>query len=90
MGFNSAFKGLIKTDDGDDYIILAFFFNYALQPLRLTVWSWLDVPTFATRRLHACHRARAPSGEGGTMGEKCPVILPKCLLPLLLGIFYMP
>jgi len=37
MGFNSAFKGLIKTDDGDDYIILAFFFNYALQPLRLTV-----------------------------------------------------
>jgi len=22
---------------------------------------WLDVPTVATRRLHACHHARAPS-----------------------------
>ena len=30
--------------------------------LRLIVRSWLDVPTFATRRLHACHHARAPSG----------------------------
>jgi hypothetical protein len=26
------------------------------------VRSELDVPTFATRRLHACHHARAPSG----------------------------
>ena len=24
--------------------------------------SGLDVPTFATRRLHACHHARAPNG----------------------------
>jgi len=30
--------------------------------LRLIVRSWLDVPTFATRRLHACQHARAPSG----------------------------
>jgi len=29
--------------------------------LRLIVQSWLDVPTFATRRLHACHHAGAPS-----------------------------
>jgi len=36
-------------------------FNYALHPLRLIVRSWLDVPTFATRRLHAYHHARAPS-----------------------------
>ena len=48
-------------------------YNYALQPLRLIVRSWLDVQTFATRRLHACYHAR----EGGTVGEKCPVILPK-------------
>ena len=42
--------------------VLLFIFNYALQPLRLIVRSGLDVPTFATRRLHACHHARAPSG----------------------------
>jgi hypothetical protein len=30
--------------------------------LRLIVRSWLDVPTSATRRLHACQHARAPSG----------------------------
>jgi hypothetical protein len=30
--------------------------------LRHIVRSGLDVPTFATRRLHACHHARAPSG----------------------------
>jgi hypothetical protein len=39
-----------------------FFFTYALQPLRRIVRSWLDVSTFATRRVHACHYARAPSG----------------------------
>ena len=30
--------------------------------LRLIVRSGLDVQTFVTRRLHACHHARAPSG----------------------------
>jgi len=30
------------------------YFNYALQVLGLIVRSWLDVPTFATRRIHAC------------------------------------
>ena len=47
-----------------------YFFNYALQPLRLTVPSGLDVPTFATRRLHACHHARAPSGRRWNCGRK--------------------
>jgi len=42
-------------------VLLLFFFNYAVQLLRLIVRSGLDVPTFATRRLHACHHARAPS-----------------------------
>jgi hypothetical protein len=31
--------------------------------LKLIVRSELDVSTFVTRRLHACHHARAPSGE---------------------------
>jgi len=39
-----------------------YIFNYALHPLRLTARSGLDVPTFATRRLHACCHARARSG----------------------------
>ena len=38
--------------------------------LRLTVRSWLDVPTFATRRLHACHHARVPSGGRWNCGRE--------------------
>jgi hypothetical protein len=34
------------------------------------VRSWLDVPTFATRRLHACHHARAPSGGRWICGRE--------------------
>jgi hypothetical protein len=41
---------------------LCLFSTYALQPSRLIVRSGLDVPTFATRHLHVCHHARAPSG----------------------------
>jgi hypothetical protein len=44
--------------------------------LRLIVRSELDVPAFATRHPHVCHHVRA-----GTVGEKCPGILPKCRLP---------
>ena len=32
--------------------------------------SWLDVPIFATRRLRACHHARAPSGERWNCGRE--------------------
>jgi len=39
-------------------IIIIIIINYALQPLRLIVRYGLDVPTFATRRLHACHRTQ--------------------------------
>ena len=41
--------------------VIIIIFNYALQPSRLIVRSGLDVSSFATRRLHACHHARAPS-----------------------------
>jgi len=47
-----------------------FIFNYALQPLRLIVRSGLDVPTFPTRRLHACHHAIAPSGGRWNCGRE--------------------
>jgi hypothetical protein len=39
---------------------LCFFTTHC--SLRLIVLSGLDVSTLATRRLHACHHARAPSG----------------------------
>jgi hypothetical protein len=38
--------------------------------LRLIVRSELEVPTFATRPLHACHRARAPSGGRWNCGRE--------------------
>jgi len=38
--------------------------------LRLIVRSELDVPTFATRRLHACHHAKAPSGGRWNCGRE--------------------
>jgi len=47
-----------------------FFSSYTLQPSRLIVRSGLDVPTFATRRLHACHHARAPSGGRWNCGQE--------------------
>jgi len=45
-------------------------FNCSLQPLRLIVRSWLVVPTFATRRLHSCHHAWAPSGGRWSCGRE--------------------
>jgi hypothetical protein len=54
-------KDCTKLNENPSHDLVActvIFFNYALQPLRLIVRSGLDVPTFATRRLHA----RAPSG----------------------------
>jgi len=53
------------------------------QPLRLIVLPYLpplflDVPTSATRCLHARNNARDPSSERWNyVGEKVPVILPK-------------
>ena len=49
---------------------IIIIFNYALQPSRLIVRSGLDVPTFVTRRLHACHHARAPSGGRWNCGRE--------------------
>jgi hypothetical protein len=40
---------------------LFLFLQLRTAALRLNVRSWLDVSTFATWRLHACHDARAPS-----------------------------
>jgi len=45
---------------GPLYQVLVIIFQCSF--LRRIVRSGIEVPTFATRRLHACHHARAPSG----------------------------
>ena len=72
--------GLLALKDETDYN----YFHQRTAALRLIVRSWLDVLTFTTRE--------HPAAESETLGEKCPVILPKCrfTLQLHLGIFYMP
>jgi hypothetical protein len=47
-----------------------YYFQLRTAALRLIVRSWVDVPTFATRRLHACHHARAPSGGRWNCGRE--------------------
>jgi hypothetical protein len=72
--------------------IFWFILNYAPHPLRLIVQSRIDVPTFATRRLHACHHARAPSGGRWNCGRR-EIFGKFCLnvdFHINLGIFYMP
>ena len=72
-------------------LLLLLFATYALQPSRLIVRSGLDVPTFATRRLHACHHARAPSGGMWNCGrEMFGNFAQMPIYTIHLGIFYMP
>jgi len=52
------------------YIPVFLFIQLRTAALRFIVLSWLDVPTFATRRLHACHHARAPSGGRWNCGRE--------------------
>jgi len=64
--------------------------HYALQPFKAYVRSGLDVPTFATRRLHACHHAKAPSAGRWNCGREMSgnfAQMPTSTLHL--GIFYM-
>jgi len=61
---------LVSRNEVSICAFILFIFNYALQPLRLIVRSGLDVTTFATRRLHVCHHARAPSGGRWNCGRE--------------------
>ena len=75
-----SFASLPMQESETQYFILFTFFWYTFSlpcvfiqlrtaALRLIVRSWLDFPTFATRRLHACHHARAPSGGKWNCGR---------------------
>jgi hypothetical protein len=71
--------------------LLSLFSTTHCSLLRLIVRSGLEVPTFATRRLHACHHARAPSGGRWNCGRKMSenfALMPTSTLHL--RIFYMP
>ena len=59
-------------------LLLLLFFQVRTAALRLIVRSWLDVPTFATNVSTRVTTREHPAAEGGTVGEKCLVILPKC------------
>jgi len=50
--------------------IFFLFIQLRTAALRLTMRSWLDVPTFAIRRPHACHPTRAPSGGRWNCGRE--------------------
>jgi len=52
------------------FVRICLFIQLCTAALRLIVRSWLDVPTFATRCLHACHHARAPSGGTWNCGRE--------------------
>jgi hypothetical protein len=62
-------------------LLLLLFSTYALQLSKLIVRSGLEVPTFATRHVHACYHAIAPSGGRWNCGREMLGILPKCQLP---------
>jgi hypothetical protein len=49
---------------------VCLFVQLRTAALRLIVRFWLDVPNFATRRLHACHHAREPSGGRWNCGQE--------------------
>ena len=72
----------------EEVIIIFFQLRTAAFKAYCAIW---------VRRSNFCHLASPrvttrehPAAEGGTLGEKCPVILPKCRSTLHLGIYYMP
>jgi len=52
------------------WLFVCLFIQLRTAALRLIVRCSLDVPTFATRRLHVCHHARAPSGGMWNCGRE--------------------
>jgi len=54
----------------NSFSFTCLFIQLRTAALRLIVRSWLDVLAFATRRLHPCHHARAPSGGRWNCGRE--------------------
>jgi len=45
-------------------------YNLRTEAFKAYCAIWVRLPTFATRRLHACHHARAPSGGKWNCGRE--------------------
>jgi hypothetical protein len=61
---------LFRTYHLTDPVCRCLFIQLRTAALRLIVRSWLDFQVFATRRLHAFHHARAPSGRRWNCGRE--------------------
>jgi hypothetical protein len=57
--------------------VLLLFFNYALQPFKAYCATWVRRSNFRYQASPRVTTRGHPKAEGGTVGEKCPVILPK-------------
>jgi hypothetical protein len=55
-------------------------FNYILQPFKAYCAIWVTRSNFCHQASPRVTMREHPAAEGGTVGEKCPVILPKCRL----------
>ena len=62
-------KGSTFAEYATVELLTCLFIQLRPAALRLIVRSWLEVSTLATRRLHACHHARAPSGGRWNCGR---------------------
>jgi hypothetical protein len=58
-----------------------FIFNYALQHFKAYCAIWVRRFKFRHQASPRVDTREHPAAEGGTVGEKCPIILLKCRLP---------
>jgi len=71
------------------YIIIIFQLRTAA--FKVYCATWVRCSNFRHQASPHVTTREHPAAEGETVGEKCPVILPKCQYPhYILGIFYMP
>jgi len=58
-----------------------YFINYTLQPFKAYCVIWVRHSSFHHQASPRVTTQEHPAAKGGTVGEKCPGILPKCRLP---------
>ena len=68
--YGAWFHSICSWSEWKMCFIFILFSTTHCSLLRLLVRSGLDVPTFATRRLHACHHARASNGGRWNCGRE--------------------
>jgi len=71
----------IATPVSSPLFILIIIFSYTLQPFKAYCVIWVRCSNFCHQASPRVTARERPTAEVGTVGEKCPVILPKCRLP---------